>query len=242
MTHAPTVAAPPAYLDAIESEIAATPLLTRGDERIAAAIRRSLLSLAGAATAEHELGNGRTTDANGLTAISTARSERDLKSSRTAIWHGRSYRSTPAEIAGLLDDAAGLLLGTPWSRTEWGPMQLNRRANTPGNRTRRLVVRTILLDPEPVDADQPHRPADESLRETEVFLLTTLDPENSHWGRSELYRFNEDPDEDGNDPDRGYTRVPAGPLVSELTEIADMIVRASGRTRTKPQRDPGTRP
>lgn len=245
MKNTPSTDPAAVYLAAVEAEIATTPMLQKGCARNAHAIRDSLLALAGAAAAEHYLATGGTVDENGFTDLPGGPATASLDASRKPVWRGRSYCSTAAEIGDLRDDAAALLLGTPWIRTSWerGRPTAKSLART----SSRWTTRTSLLDPEVVETaaertdgyiheHQPNRPAEDYLRETDVFLLTTFTAENPDTGTSDLYRFNDDPHEDGTDPDRGYSRVPAGPLITELTEWIDRIIRwgnTSGQDRTR---------
>ena len=209
------------HLDAVRREIDATPELMLGDTHKTDALTRALLEIAAVAAAENELATGVTADAAGL-AAPPPDPDPDPRAVRTAIWRGARYESTGGGRNALLDDATALLLGTPWERTRW------RRAPTgdPGaeqGATRGRVRRTPILDPGDADGQRTrteHDSLSEAMRTTDLFVLTDMDTATT----SDLYRFNDDPDEDGDDPDRGYTRVPAGPLVSELVGVLNTMI------------------
>ena len=209
------------YLDAVQREIDATPELTRGDIHETDAITRALLEIAAVAAAENELATGGTADTTGL-AAPPPDPDRNPRAVRAAVWRGARYESTGGGRNALLDDAAALLLGTPWDRSGW------RRVPTGGpgaerGATRGRVRRTPILDPGDADRQRTrteHDSLSEAMRTTDLFVLTDMDTATT----SDLYRFNHDPDEDGDDPDRGYTRVPAGPLVSELIGVLNTMI------------------
>ena len=209
------------YLDALQREIDRTPELTRGDIDETDALTRALTAIASLAAAENEMATGGKADATGLwTAPPVAGG--DHRTVRTVSWRGTRYESTGNGRNELLDDAAALLLGTPWERTRW------RRTPKDGSQrdrqaTQGRVRRTPILDP----GDAGRRPKEtehdalsEAVRTTDLFIITDMDTSTT----SGLYRFNQDPDEDGDDPDRGYTRVPAGPLVSDLVGVLNTMV------------------
>ena len=229
MKHSPSVMPFDAYLNAVRREIDETELLAGGNERERAAIQRSLTELAAVAAVENYLSTGGTAGVDGLAPLPGAsRDEPDdsarLDGSRSASWRGQTYSATPSEIAELLEDANALLLGRPWERTQW-------RQPPDGDTSRRaekIVRRTILLDPgDEADTHGDNREnalqRKEALRETPLFALTHVESRTT----SELYRFNDDPDEESTDPDRGYTRVATGPLINELMDLLNTIICGS---------------
>ena len=209
------------YLDAVRREIDATPELMRGDIHETHAITRALIEIAEVAAVENELATGGTADAAGLTAPPPD-PDPDQTAVRTAVWRGTRYESTGGDRHALLDDAAALLLGTPWDRSRW------RQVPTGGpgaeqRATRGRVRRTPILDPDNADRQPTGTEQDsvsEAMRTTDLFVLTDMNTDTT----SEIYRFNHDRDEDGNDPNRGYTRVPTGPLLSELVGVLNTMV------------------
>ena len=209
------------YLDAVRREIETTPELMRGDIHKTDAITRTLLEIAAVAAVENELATGGTADATGL-AAPPPDPDPNQTAVRTAVWRGTRYESTGGGRNALLDDASALLLGTPWDRSRW------RRVPTGGpgaerGTTRGRVRRTPILDPGDADRQRTRTEQDslsEAMRTTDLFVLTDMDTATT----SDLYTFNHDPDEDGDDPDRGYTRVPAGPLVSELVGVLNTMI------------------
>ena len=215
---------PRAYLAAVRVEIAEAELRTATDP---------MLDAAAAQVADHHLRTGGWADDQGLTAPDGKDSapELPLDGSRACEWNGRTYQATPDGVTALRFDVMSQVIGAPWTRTKWAPVDPDAPPAT-----NLLVMRAPICTPPSGEETRIHAP--DGPRRTDYCVETDVrrhktDGRASYetegpTGRLTVYA---DPNGDGAaDPESTTIEVEAGTLLSDTADYLTglMVERAQG--------------